>query len=397
MIIDLIENIDGFRRLEPEWNGVLERNRHDNPFMTFEWLLSYLEVYGHSVNLFVVVVREGSRILALAPLMINEKQHLVFIGYPHNDYADIIVSGEHPSALDAVCSVLITHRHRWKKIILDQMHEDRSHWKELRARLEKQERPFRILLSDSCPAMVLDDIAAARKKYYKRNITTYVNWYEAQGRFAFNIYNTKDEALARLEDLFAQHIERRDQTPFPSQFTSDSVRALYRRFIDRMYSRNWVLLSSLTLDDKFLALYLAFRYRDTLYLYTTSFNGAYWSRSPGQVILRYLFDYCVEHGIRQMDFARGGEGYKDRFSNVVRQNRKFIVYNTRLALAVAKAFHAFRYSRLVDRLYRNRRVQGALNAYLYAARKDGRMGGIYRGLVTLITLSESKGGGRAQD
>lgn len=397
MIIELVEDIEGFRRLEPEWNAVLERSRNPNPFMTHEWLLSYLEAYGDAVNLFLVVAREDSRILGLAPLMIDDQKNLVFIGYPHNDYADIIVVEDQAAVIDAICDLLLSHRHRWRKIVLDQMHEELSHWEAISSCLTKRNRPFRVLLSDSCPAMVLDDIKAARKKYYKRNITTYVNWFESQGKFAFNTYDTKEETLSRLEDLFAQHMERRDQTPFPSQFNSDTVRRFYRQAIERMHPRSWVLLSSLTLNEKFLALYLAFHYRDTLYLYTTSFNGAYATRSPGQVILRYLFDYCVEHGIRQMDFARGGEGYKDRFSNTVRQNRKIIIYRTWLARFTANAFHTFRYSHLVDRIYRNQRTQAAINAYLYSRRKEGMGKGLYKSLVTFLTPRNKSVSLREQD
>ena len=395
MLIELVEDIEGFRRLEPEWNAALKRSRNPSPFMTHEWLLSYLEVYAGAVDLFLVVARENSGIVGLAPLMIDDRKNLVFIGYPHNDYADIIVVDDQVAAIEGICDLLLVQRHRWKKIILDQMQEDLSHWKEISSCLSKLSRPFRVLLSDSCPAMVLDDVKAARKKYYKRNITTYVNWYESQGKLEFNTYNTREETLSRLEDLFAQHIERRDQTPFPSQFNSDTVRRFYRQVIERMQPKSWVLLSSLTLDEKFLALYLAFHYNDTLYLYTTSFNGAYASRSPGQVILRYLFDYCGEHGIRRMDFARGGEGYKDRFANTVKQNRRIIIYRTGLAKTMANGFHAFRYSRLVDRIYRNQRSQAAINAFLYSRRKESLGKGLYKGLVALFTVrnrSVSRGG-----
>ena len=397
MEIQVIENIDSFRRLEPDWNDALERSRNPNPFMTFEWLLSYLEVFGDSINLFLVIAREGSRLAAIAPLMIDSERRLVFIGYPHNDYADFIILDEKSPALGEICDFLHGQRHRWKKIILDQMQEEFSHWKEIDALLAARNRPHRVLLSDSCPAMVLDDIPAARSKYYKRNITTYVNWYRSQGTLTFRICETREEALARLEDLFSQHIERRDQTPFPSQFSRSDVRDFYRRFIERMYPRGWVLLPTLTLNDEFLALYLAFPYRNTLYLYTTSFSGAHAKRSPGQVILRFLFDYAVEKQIVQLDFARGDEGYKDRFANVFRQNRKIIIYRSALAKAAADRFQALRYSGLVDRLYRNRRVTQAKYAFLYHRRKEGLAAGLSRAVGTLFARSSRKVGESGKD
>jgi CelD/BcsL family acetyltransferase involved in cellulose biosynthesis len=390
--IQVIEDVDGFRRLEPEWNEALERSRNPSPFMTFEWLISYLEAFGASVSLFLVVARDGAEIAAIAPLMIDRDRRLVFIGYPHNDYADFIIVNEESPALGEIIDYLFQQSHRWTKIILDQMQEVLSHWREVRAHLTTRNRPYRVFLSDSCPTMVLSDENAARAKYYKRNTTTYINWYRSQGAFAFNTCETRDETLARLEDLFVQHVERRDQTPFPSQFVDENIRAFYRRFIDRMYGRGWVLLSTLTLNSDFLALYLAFPYRNTLYLYTTSFNAAYSRRSPGQVILRFLFDYAVGHNIEQLDFARGDESYKDRFANVVRQNRKVVIYRSRLAKAAADIFYAIRYSRLADRLYRTRRVTQTKYAFLYHRRKEGLLAGLSRAVATLLAPASRREG-----
>jgi CelD/BcsL family acetyltransferase involved in cellulose biosynthesis len=245
--------------------------------------------------------------------------------------------------------------------------------------------------------MVLTDFKAARAKYYKRNITTYVNWYQSQGNFAFNTCNSKEETLTRLEDLFAQHTERRDQTPFPSQFNQEIVRGFYRRFVDRMYPLGRVLLQTLTLNDEFLALYLAFLYRNTLYLYTTSFNGAHSKRSPGQVILRFIFDYAVEHNIGQLDFARGDESYKDRFANVFRQNRKIVIYKSGLTKVTADLFYAIRHSRLVDRLYRNRRVTQAKYSFLYYRRTEGLLAGLSRAVATLLAPVSKREGDSGKD
>lgn len=397
MEIQVIEDIDGFRQLESQWNAALERSRNPGPFMTFEWLLSYIETFGESSSPFLVIAREGSQILAMAPLMIDGDRRLVFIGYPHNDYADFIILDEESAALGEICDFLHRQRHRWKKVILDQMQEEFSHWREIGSHLTMRDRPYRVLLSDSCPAMVLTDINAARSKYYKRNITTYVNWYQSQGNFAFNTCNSKEETLTRLENLFAQHTERRDQTPFPSQFNHEIVRDFYRRFVDRMYPLGWVLLPTLTLNDEFLALYLAFPYRNTLYLYTTSFNGAYSRRSPGQVILRFLFDYAVEHNIGQLDFARGDETYKDRFANVFRQNRKIVIYKSGLARATADLFYTIRHSRLADRLYRNRRITQAKYSFLYHRRKDGLLAGLSRAVATLLAPASRRESNSGKD
>jgi CelD/BcsL family acetyltransferase involved in cellulose biosynthesis len=232
--------------------------------------------------------------------------------------------------------------------------------------------------------MVLGDPVAARKIYYKRNITTYINTFKKQGELKYNIYTDSDMALQRLDDLFSQHIERRDRTPFPSQFVSEEIRKFFKMFMARLHPKGWVQFSSLTLNDEFLALYISFEYNQVLYLYTTSFNMRYSKWSPGQVILRYLFDYAIEHNIKQLDFARGDETYKDRFSNVFKQNRKIIIYKNNFHKKCADGFHKFRYSKTIDLLYRNARVQSMKTTFLYHKRVNGIATATYQGLAELF-------------
>ena len=393
MTVELIDNLNDFKALEPDWNRLLESSSHPNPFMTFEWLLSCLEVFGESKGLFVAVVRDGDMIKGVAPLMINDGRDLVFIGYPHNDYADFLIADNSPGVLERLWRTILENSDRFARIVLDQWQEEFSHWKESCSLLDKLGKPYRLLLSDSCPAMVLDDVEEARKKYYKRNITTYVNWYAKQGDFRFDTPEDRNLVMARLEDLFAQHIERRDQTPFPSQFNDDRIKEFYRRFVGRLFDRGWLRLSMLTLNDEFLALYLSLPYRNKLYLYTTSFNGKYSKRSPGQVILRFLFDHAVEKQYEWMDFARGDEGYKDRFANRFYQNRKIIVYSSSLSKKAADWLHAARYSKLADRLYRNKRVQTAKMTFLFFRRKEGLASGTTKALGVLFEGKGKKAGG----
>jgi CelD/BcsL family acetyltransferase involved in cellulose biosynthesis len=366
----------------------LKRSKADNPFLRFEWLKAWLYINRDDIELFTFIARDDSGLIAAAPLVINSEKRLVFIGYPLADYSDVIVVHGRDDALTAILDALFGERRRWNKIVLDQLRQDGNGASAIAAYLRQNDKPFRIIDSDSCPAMVLDDIEKARKLYYKRNITTYVNWYKKQGEFRFNVYDDTEEALKRLEDLFAQHRKRRDLTPFPSLFENEKTRSFFRTFVAALNPDRIARLFSLTLDDEFLALYIAFEYGDTLYLYTTSFNVDYARRSPGQVILRCLFDYALEKGIRRLDFARGEESYKDRFANTVRQNVKILVYKSNSSKVGADLFYRFRYSKVSDFLYRNKYVQRSRLSFMYYSRKYSFFMGVRKALYALFKTGE---------
>jgi CelD/BcsL family acetyltransferase involved in cellulose biosynthesis len=354
MKIEIINSLDDFYALEPVWNQLLQKSGANSPFMTFEWCRAWLETFGDKLALHILTMKDNESIRAIAPFIIKKNGLLTFIGYPQNDYAGFIINPNFADAYDEIAEYLSSNKKKWRKIILDQFAEDNTQIEYFIKSLQKYSIPFRIEPSDSCPAMIIEDREVARKMYYKRNITSYINWFNKEGEFRYNIYTDINNALEHLNDLFVQHINRWDGTSTPSYFHDEKMKEFYRKFVSYMHPKGWLQFSSLTFNDKYLALYISFEYGHKLILYKTSFNLDYSKKSPGQVILRYLLDYALERNFKALDFARGDEGYKDRFANAIRKSRRLIIYKNGMAKFLADSFFSFRYSKAVDVIYRNK-------------------------------------------
>lgn len=364
----IVTSLDEFLRLRESWAELLARSPFRNPFATFEWMEAWLSVFGECVRLLVVVVERKSGVVAIAPLCVQRDGVLTFVGYPQNDYADILCEPDDLDALACVVRTLGDLRPECRRMVFDQMRESASWYTRFLDQLRQLGLPVRTETADACPAMVIEDPEAARRMYYKRNISTYVNWFSKAGAFSWNLYSDTPQALERLEDLFEQHVGRWQDTLTPSYFRDERMREFYRAFVARMHPRGWVQFSSLTLDGRFLVFYLAFEYENRLYLYKTSYNPEFAKRSPGQVILRYVMDYALAHNICELDFARGDEGYKDRFANIVRHNRRVIVYRNNADRWLADTKFRLRRSRLATLMFRNRVARWAAAWVQRAAR-----------------------------
>ena len=158
--------------LEPEWNELLNRSRSDNPFQTFEWYSSWLDVFSKGYKLLTLVARENGQLMGIAPLTVNSSGLASFIGYPLSDYADFIVAKERPGVAGALIEKLWSYRKQYTRIVLDQFPQDISRLTEIGDRLKSLGAPIRIESSDQCPAMVVNDVDAARKLNNKRKIKT---------------------------------------------------------------------------------------------------------------------------------------------------------------------------------------------------------------------------------
>ena len=47
---------------------------------------------------------------------------------------------------------------------------------------------------------------------------------------------------------------------------------------------------------------------------------------PRQISLKYIMQYAIENNIKVIDFARGDENYKDRYTNHIKYNFRATIY-----------------------------------------------------------------------
>ena len=69
---EIISDIDGFRRLKPEWNDLLARSAATSFFLTYEYLWTWWNVYGGAYKLRIVTARSvDGKLMGIAPMMIG--------------------------------------------------------------------------------------------------------------------------------------------------------------------------------------------------------------------------------------------------------------------------------------------------------------------------------------
>ena len=111
MTLRALHGLDEVRQLAPTWNELLARSASNSLFLTWEWICTWLEVYGSDFEPLVLVAEEQGEPRGIAPLMIRRgasavaqlSRTLMFIGQEVDvapDYLDFIVApGLEPSVV----------------------------------------------------------------------------------------------------------------------------------------------------------------------------------------------------------------------------------------------------------------------------------------------------------
>src|SRR5690242_1252065 len=72
MNIGCIRDCETFKKLEPEWNALLQENRSSSIFLTWEWISTWWEIFGKDFEMRVLIDRdENGKLRGIAPLMIG--------------------------------------------------------------------------------------------------------------------------------------------------------------------------------------------------------------------------------------------------------------------------------------------------------------------------------------
>jgi len=115
--IEVVEQADRFANLRREWNELLRASSADCLFLTWEWLYTWWKHLADGRRLFLVLVRSGEELVAIAPLAVRSNQlsrliplqSMEFLGTGSvgSDYLDLIVrQGMERQALDVLCEFL---------------------------------------------------------------------------------------------------------------------------------------------------------------------------------------------------------------------------------------------------------------------------------------------------
>src|SRR5688572_9674997 len=70
--VETLDDFDSFLRLESIWNELLEQSGISFPFVTHEWVRTWIEYFGAHHRIHVLVVKAGRTIVGIVPLMLRQ-------------------------------------------------------------------------------------------------------------------------------------------------------------------------------------------------------------------------------------------------------------------------------------------------------------------------------------
>jgi CelD/BcsL family acetyltransferase involved in cellulose biosynthesis len=336
------ESTADFAALKAEWSELLEASAADGLFLTWDWLYTWWRHVAGGRELFLLTVRRGSELVAIAPLALAPARlerlvpfrSLEFLGAGTigSDYLDLIARREwEDSAVVAISEYLKQQR---LMLQLDRVSRASSLASRLAVRLGPAGWTFREGATEVCPFIrlgahtwesYLGTLSSAHRYNFQRRLKNLRRRYTVE----FDRVATEEDrgpALARLLEL---HEARWRSRGGSTAFCSDGLASFHDELTARALAHGWLRLFELRLDGQAAASLYGFRYRDTFSFYQSGFDPAYAKDSVGLVTMGLAIKSAIEEGVSEYDLLHGDEAYKFQWAGETRELTRLELYPPR--------------------------------------------------------------------
>jgi len=328
--VSAVEAIDS-----AQWADLWLRCPDATVFQSRDWLLAWQETFrkpDDSVK--VLAVYDGTQLSGLAPLMrerrtggVHGPERWRLIGEDYSDYQTLLVRDGSQRILDLLLSAADECLPRGATLLLRDVPQFSALGLNLAQRTAHAASGVRAGSAIACPALrIRHNASGVARVLAKSSVIRHERALSRMGEVTVEHFDTAADIEPLLPDFFAQHVARWAGSAHPSLFLNSANQGFYRAVTFRLGPAGGLLFTTVRLDGRIVAQHFGLRSSRSLFWYKPAFDIALRKLSPGEVLLRRLIEFSAQQGLDELDFTRGDEAFKSRFSSIVGFSRHFTWY-----------------------------------------------------------------------
>ncbi|MEM1582425.1 MAG: GNAT family N-acetyltransferase [Candidatus Bathyarchaeia archaeon] len=332
-----VREVDDFHDLASVWNALLKHNLlGDNVFLTWEWLSTWWKHFGEGRKLLLLAVKEGDKIIAIAPLMLSKYKlpffgavkKVEFVGVRHSDYNNFIILKQEAECIRLILNYLLNSVAEWDWIELKEIPETNGDayyphkfFSEIPFKLRLNKRVCNICPYISLPSS-FDTLCRKLSKNMRQNLNKYLRRIKANYHIEFKRYDESGFSVIDAMKIFMKLHEAR--------WTKEGTRGAFKdnpRFRDfhfeiaKIFSdKGWLGLYFLLANQEPVSTQYTFEYGDKIYYYLGGLDPNFSRYSIGNLTIMFLLERGIQKGFKEYDMMRGNEPYKLFWTRNFRRN-----------------------------------------------------------------------------
>lgn len=304
--------------LNGDWDRLLASSMVDTVFLSSAWLRAWRETLGVDARLIIPQIRSNGELIAAAAF--QQRDGIIeFAAAGPSDYADIVVS-KHVDKVAArnliwrLIHLTVEQVPGFRHFRLSGIVTDDS---ATMAMLLEPEKGFFVIPIGQIMAPAME-MSAVEQGLNKKSLKRHERALEKLGTLTTETFRHANEVLPQIDEFFDQHVRRWELKTPTSLFVDDANRDFYRRATEHLDRSGALRYLTVRLDGRLIAAHFGFIYRGRYIWYKPSFELQLAKFSPGEVLIKRLFEAARDEGAAEFDFTIGAEAFKYRFATKAR-------------------------------------------------------------------------------
>lgn len=328
MQIERITTLQEFEALKNSWDATLQKSPANSIFLTHLWLSTWLQHYQATGELYVLVVREGSEIIGIAPLICRKREgfrRLATIGQETLDYENLIIPAgvEYEKVMQAFIEFLQADS-SWDLLQFNRIPESTGTLGIFKQVVDETELRWSCQLAEVSPYIPIvqkwESYWLHLSKGFRANIRNRTRQLERDyTNVSFREVTCLEEINQAVELLTKLHRQRRQHVDGVDGLFEDAhTRAFYFDLTRNLHQVTWLHIPYLSVNDETIAIQLNFMYAGTYYKKMPAFDMTFAKYGVGDLLNIRVLEQCFTQNLTTFDFLRGGESYKFKYKPSVK-------------------------------------------------------------------------------
>jgi CelD/BcsL family acetyltransferase involved in cellulose biosynthesis len=334
LAIRVITDEQALRAIAPQWNPLLQASGSDSFFLTWEWIDTWLQIYGHEAGrgLLVLVAEEQGAIVGIAPLMVTAggplglRRELGFIGQGADvrpEYLDLFIRpGREAEVTAAFCTELTGPlASRWDTLRLETVLATSPNLPPLEDRLAARHVVLR--RSAVMPSRYaelrgsFEDFIKGKSTHFRKRWNNTRNRLLRDGEVSYRFAPVDVPIAEAFDELVRLNHERwGDQG---KSFRSESYIRFHRALCERIAPAGWLMLVLMLQQGKIVAVKYDFVYDGKIWGNQGGWSVDFQQKKVGEILIGRLIELGLERGLGEYDFLGGEAEYKERWGTGIRE------------------------------------------------------------------------------
>jgi CelD/BcsL family acetyltransferase involved in cellulose biosynthesis len=321
---DILIDEAAVEKIADDWNALFA-SAGKGVFGGYAWFQIWWRHLGKpaSVQVHIVTARRHGRLVAILPLVVRRSgvlRVLEWAGHEVFDYGDVLAErAEDVDALWRYASVA----GGYDIALIKDVHAGAASLETFSTAMHLRDQRHNYFLTLDFPSG--EAWLAAQSRKLRGDVRRKTEKMQARGVVSFNVHHSEDLVPQSVIDaLYAQKSAWFAERGASGVFSRPEVKNFLHDIAQDAAREGTLYLAWLTCGEAIVACHMGFVKNSVLHLYHTTYDAAFGAFSPGNAMMCETIKWAVDAHLRELDFMRGDEAYKQRFASGNRSLSAFI-------------------------------------------------------------------------